>query len=209
MFFLSAMFKELGIILIADEVMTGFRVSRGGAQELFDIDPDLTCLGKIIGGGLPVGAYGGKREIMEKVAPQGDVYQAGTLSGNPLAMAAGLAQLRLIRGKKTYERLGEITEELASRIKKAASKARGIDITINHVCGMISVFLTDEEVVDFESASKSDTKLFARLWQGLLEEGVYWPPSQFEAAFPSLMHTEKDLEATGDAFEKVFKSLSK
>ncbi|MCA9816509.1 MAG: glutamate-1-semialdehyde 2,1-aminomutase [Candidatus Obscuribacterales bacterium] len=195
-------------LLICDEVMTGFRVALGGAQQMYDIKPDLTCLGKIIGAGLPVGAYGGKKEIMERVAPSGDVYQAGTLSGNPLAMAAGLAQLQALREKPPYEKLTKITDKLAEKISEAASSARGPKVTINHVCGMISVFLTDEKVVDFDSAAKSDTTLFGKLWRALLEEGVYWPPSQFEAAFPSTMHSDKEIDATAKAFEAAFKSLS-
>ena len=195
-------------LLICDEVMTGFRVALGGAQQMYDIKPDLTCLGKIIGAGLPVGAYGGKKEIMERVAPSGDVYQAGTLSGNPLAMAAGLAQLQALREKPPYEKLTKITDKLAEKIAEAASSARGPKVTINHVCGMISVFITDEKVVDFDSAAKSDTTLFGKLWRALLEEGVYWPPSQFEAAFPSTMHSDKEIDATAKAFEAAFKSLS-
>lgn len=195
-------------LLICDEVMTGFRVALGGAQQMYDIKPDLTCLGKIIGAGLPVGAYGGKKEIMERVAPCGDVYQAGTLSGNPLAMAAGLAQLQALREKPPYEKLTKITDKLAEKIAEAASSARGPKVTINHVCGMISVFITDEKVVDFDSAAKSDTTLFGKLWRTLLQEGVYWPPSQFEAAFPSTMHSDKEIDATAKAFEAAFKSLS-
>lgn len=195
-------------LLICDEVMTGFRVALGGAQELYGIKPDLTCLGKIIGGGLPVGAYGGKKEIMERVAPSGDVYQAGTLSGNPLAMAAGLAQLHALREKPPYEKLTKITEKLANRIAEAAETAGGPKVTVNQVCGMISVFITDEKVVDFDSAAKSDTTQFGKLWRALLQEGVYWPPSQFEAAFPSTMHSDKEIEATAKAFEAAFKSLS-
>ncbi|MBI1271066.1 glutamate-1-semialdehyde 2,1-aminomutase [bacterium] len=195
-------------LLICDEVMTGFRVALGGAQELFDIKPDLTCLGKIIGAGLPVGAYGGKKEIMERVAPSGDVYQAGTLSGNPLAMAAGLAQLHALREKPPYEKLTKITEKLADRIAEAAETAGGPKVTVNHVCGMISVFITDKKVVDFDSAAKSDTTKFGKLWRALLQEGVYWPPSQFEAAFPSTMHSDKEIGATAKAFEAAFKSLS-
>ena len=195
-------------LLICDEVMTGFRVALGGAQQLYDIKPDLTCLGKIIGGGLPVGAYGGKKEIMERVAPSGDVYQAGTLSGNPLAMAAGLAQLHALRERPPYEKLTKITEKLAEKIAEAAKAAGGPKVTVNHVCGMISVFITDEKVVDFDSAAKSDTTRFGKLWRALLQEGIYWPPSQFEAAFPSTMHSDKEIDATAKAFEAAFKSLA-
>lgn len=195
-------------LLICDEVMTGFRVALGGAQQLYDIEPDLTCLGKIIGGGLPVGAYGGKKEIMERVAPSGDVYQAGTLSGNPLAMAAGLAQLQALRERPPYEKLTKITDKLAEKIAEAAKAAGGPKVTVNHVCGMISVFITDEKVVDFDSAAKSDTTRFGKLWRALLQEGIYWPPSQFEAAFPSTMHSDKEIDATAKAFEAAFKSLA-
>ena len=195
-------------LLIFDEVMTGFRVAAGGAQALYDVKPDLTTLGKIIGAGLPVGAYGGRADIMEMVAPEGNVYQAGTLSGNPLAMAAGIAQLRVLKAdKRVYEYIKESTENLASGIEEAAKKAK-VDVAVNQVCGMISVFLTKEDVVDFESASTSDTKQFAKLWKALLKEGIYWPPSQFEAAFPSFMHTKKDIEKTVEAFETAFKSIS-
>ncbi|MBZ0186301.1 MAG: aminotransferase class III-fold pyridoxal phosphate-dependent enzyme, partial [Candidatus Obscuribacterales bacterium] len=163
------------------------------------VKPDLTCLGKVIGAGLPVGAYGGRKEIMEMVAPQGAVYQAGTLSGNPLAMAGGLAQLRILKDKKCFERLKEMTDKLVEGIEKAASDA-GIKVKVSSVCGMLSVFFCKKEVTDFESAKKCDTDLFAEVWKKLLEKGVYWPPSQFEAAFISLMHTNKDLEFTIEAF---------
>jgi glutamate-1-semialdehyde 2,1-aminomutase len=193
-------------LLIFDEVMTGFRVARGGAQELHDIKPDLTCLGKIIGAGLPVGAYGGKKEIMEMVAPLGNVYQAGTLSGNPLAMAAGVAQLRVLKDKKRYEDLKATTETLAEGIKEAAADAK-VDAQVSFTCGMISVFLTKHPVTDLDSAKKSDTAKFAKLWQKLLENGIYWPPSQFESAFVSMMHDKHDVKSTIDAFKKAFSEI--
>lgn len=193
-------------VLIFDEVMTGFRVAPGGAQELYGIKPDLTTLGKVIGGGLPVGAYGGKAEIMKMVAPLGEMYQAGTLSGNPLAMAAGVAQLRIIKNGAALKQLKEITDKLVEGFEKAAKEA-GVSVTINSTCGMLTVFFTKEEVTDFESAKTSDTKKFARFWQNLLEEGVYWPPSQFEAAFTSTMHTDFDVAETIKAFESALKNL--
>ncbi len=193
-------------LLIFDEVMTGFRVAPGGAQELYGIKPDLTTLGKVIGGGLPVGAYGGKAEIMKMVAPLGEVYQAGTLSGNPLAMASGLAQLKIVKNEKALIQLKEITDKLVAGFEKAI-KDTGVNATVNSTCGMFTVFFTKEKVTDFESAKTSDTKKFAKFWQNLLEEGVYWPPSQFEAAFVSTMHTNFDIEQTLEAFEKALKNL--
>lgn len=199
---LADLCREHGCLLIFDEVMTGFRVARGGAQELYEIKPDLTCLGKVIGAGLPVGAYGGRKEIMEMVAPRGEVYQAGTLSGNPLAMSGGLAQLRVLKDRRNYDRLKDMTDRLVEGIKKGASDA-GVHVSIASVCGMLSVFFMKGEVTDFESAKKSDTELFTRVWKMLLEKGVYWPPSQFEAAFLSLMHTPADLEKTIRAFAET------
>jgi len=193
-------------LLIFDEVMTGFRVAPGGAQELYDIKPDLTTLGKVIGGGLPVGAYGGRADIMQMVAPLGEVYQAGTLSGNPLAMACGLAQLRIVKNDHVLKDLSEITDRLVAGIQKIINEQK-IDAIINKTCGMFTIFFTKKEVFDFESAKNSDTKKFARFWQNLLEEGVYWPPSQFEAAFVSTMHTDFDLDQTLKAFESALKNL--
>lgn len=190
-------------LLIFDEVMTGFRVARGGAQELYDVKPDLTTLGKIIGGGLPVGAYGGRKEIMEMVAPLGPVYQAGTLSGNPLAMAAGAAQLKVLKDKKRYEELKATTQALVDGINEAIKETKA-DAHVASICGMLTVFLTKNPVTDLESAKKSDTAKFAKLWKKLLENGVYWPPSQFEAAFVSTMHSKQDVKATIEAFKKAF-----
>lgn len=197
---------KYGALLIFDEVMTGFRIALGGAQERFKIKPDLTCLGKVIGGGLPVGAYGGRKEIMEMVAPQGPVYQAGTLSGNPLAMAAGLAQLKTLQIPGTYEVLEEKTKKFAESLQEIANKAPA-PVSVVHIPGMLGVFMTRNRIVDFESAQSCDTQAFAKLWRGLMENGVYWPPSQFEAAFISLEHSKKDLEEALQAFEKSVAAL--
>jgi len=195
-----------GTVLILDEVMTGFRVAYGGAQELFGIQPDLTTLGKIIGGGLPVGAYGGKASLMDWVAPAGPVYQAGTLSGNPLAVAAGLRTLEILRRPGTYERLEMISNRLASGLAAAAATA-GVPLTVNRVGSMFTCFFTRNAVTDYASAKKSDTGRFARFFRALLERGVYFPPSQFEAAFVSTAHSEADvtvtLEAAAEAFEEI------
>ncbi len=189
-----------GALLIFDEVMTGFRVGAGGAQQKFKVTPDLTCLGKVIGGGLPVGAYGGKKEIMERVAPSGDVYQAGTLSGSPVAMAAGLAQLRVLQTPGAYERLEQKTAALADGIREIVEKGK-VPAQVVHVTGMLCVFFNDKPVVDFESAKACNTERFAKMWQELLKNGVYWPPSQFESAFVSLEHGKRELDATLDAFK--------
>lgn len=189
-----------GALLIFDEVMTGFRVAAGGAQQKYKITPDLTCLGKVIGGGLPVGAYGGKKEIMQRVAPVGDVYQAGTLSGNPVAMAAGLAQLRVLQSPGAYDRLEQKTSQLAEGIKEVIEKAK-VCAQVVHVTGMMCVFFSDKPVVDFESAKGCDTERFTKLWKELLKNGVYWPPSQFEAAFISLEHGKAEIDSTIDAFK--------
>jgi glutamate-1-semialdehyde 2,1-aminomutase len=183
-------------VLIFDEVMTGFRLAFGGAQELYAIRPDLTTMGKIIGGGLPVGAYGGPAEIMDLVAPLGPVYQAGTLSGNPLAMAAGYAQLLYLRDhKEVYAQLDNLSGELVAGVAAAAKEA-GVAITCNRVGSMFTWFFSPGPVVDWESAAKSDTEAFGRFFRVLLENGIYLPPSQFEAAFLSAAHTEKDVEQT-------------
>lgn len=195
-----------GALLIFDEVMTGFRVALGGAQEKYGIKPDLTTLGKIIGGGLPVGAYGGRKEIMEMVAPSGPVYQAGTLSGNPLAMAAGIAQIRTLQTPGLYAQLEEKTAKLSEAICSAAAK-HSFAVQVPHVTGMIGVFLTKHKVTDFASAQQCETKVFARMWQKLIEKGIYWPPSQFEAAFVSLVHSKRDVEETVAAFDEAFSAL--
>ena len=192
-----------GTVLILDEVMTGFRVAYGGAQELFQIQPDLTTLGKIIGGGLPVGAYGGKAALMDWVAPAGPVYQAGTLSGNPLAVAAGLKTLAILRRPGTYERLEMISNKLASGLVTAAAKA-GVPLTLNRVGSMLTCFFSSDAVTDYASAKRSDTGKFARFFRALLERGVYFPPSQFEAAFVSTAHSEADVASTVDAAARAF-----
>ncbi|HET8576192.1 MAG TPA: glutamate-1-semialdehyde 2,1-aminomutase [Methylomirabilota bacterium] len=182
-----------GALLIFDEVITGFRVARGGAQALYGVRPDLTCLGKIIGGGLPVGAYGGPRAIMGKIAPLGGVYQAGTLSGNPLAVAAGLATIRALAEPGVYERLERLGSQLERGITEAAGSA-GIAVTVNRVGSMLTAFFTDGPVTDYASAKRADTKRYAAFFHAMLEHGVFLAASQFEAAFVSLAHTERDLE---------------
>jgi glutamate-1-semialdehyde 2,1-aminomutase len=195
-----------GIILVFDEVISGFRVAYGGAQELYSIKADLTCLGKIIGGGLPVGAYGGKREIMEKIAPLGGVYQAGTLSGNPLAMTAGMVTLELLKSKKVYRDLEKKTSYLAEAILEKAEE-RGIPITINRGTGMFTLFFTAGPVRDYRTAKTSDTKRFAKFFIEMMEQGIYLPPSQFEAWFISFAHTQKDLDQTIEACDTAFKKM--
>jgi glutamate-1-semialdehyde 2,1-aminomutase len=195
--------EEYGTVLIFDEVMTGFRLARGGAQQRFGVAPDLTALGKIIGGGLPVGAYGGKREIMDLVAPSGPVYQAGTLSGNPLAMAAGLATLRTGGEPGFYERLEEFGERWRGGMEEAASDG-SVPHTINQVGSMVSIFFTPEPVTDFASAALSDTKAFKDFFWHMLSRGVYLAPSQYEAGFLSAAHTEEHLERTFEAAREWF-----
>lgn len=197
---------EHGALLIFDEVITGFRLSYGGAQEYYGIQPDLTCLGKIIGGGLPVGAYGGRREIMERVAPKGPVYQAGTLSGNPLAVAAGLAMLRALKRPGVYEELRRKGEALATGLAGVVRRL-GLPYTVNSIGSVCTLFFTSQNVRDFESAVTSDIKLFARFFGGMLDEGFLLPPSQFEAWFVSLAHTDDDIAATVDACERVLKRV--
>jgi glutamate-1-semialdehyde 2,1-aminomutase len=194
--------QENGALLIFDEVMTGFRVAYGGAQELYRIQPDLTTLGKIVGGGLPVGAYGGAAKIMEMVAPLGPVYQAGTLSGNPLAMAAGLATLQQLREHpEIYTRIDALSAALVEGILAAAQKA-GIAITADRVGSMFTWFFTDHKVSDFTTAKTSDTAAFGRFHRAMLDAGIYLPPSQFEAAFLSAAHTEEDVQRTIQAAER-------
>jgi glutamate-1-semialdehyde 2,1-aminomutase len=190
---LRAITERYGTLLIFDEVMTGFRVAFGGAQERFGIRPDLTTLGKVIGGGLPVGAFGGRKDIMSKVAPVGPVYQAGTLSGNPLAVAAGLAMLRHL---KTHP---ELYSELDARAAELCAAVAGGGITVNRVGSMFTLFFTDCPVTDYESAKRSDTVRFGRYFHAMLERGIYLPPSQFEAAFVSAAHSEQDIQRTAVA----------
>jgi len=192
-----------GALLILDEVMTGFRVAPGGAQTLYGVHPDLTCLGKILGGGLPVGAYGGRREIMEKVSPLGPVYQAGTLSGNPLAMAAGLATLEALGEPGVYERLEERSAQLAAGIAQAAEKA-GVPVHLTRVGSMGCVFFSDAPVADFTTAARCDVKRYARYFHTMLDRGVYLAPSQFECSFVSTAHTPEHVERTVAAAEEAF-----
>jgi len=184
-------------VLIFDEVMTGFRVAYGGAEELYGIHPDLTTFGKIIGGGLPVGAYGGRSEIMDLVAPLGPMYQAGTLSGNPLAMAAGIAMLKRLRAQKAeiYPRLESLSAKLVEGVATAL-KERGVPVSFNRVGSMFTWFFTPDAVTDWTSASKADAAAFGRFFRAMLDAGIYLPPSQFEAAFLSATHTEEDVEKT-------------
>lgn len=198
--------QEYDSLLIFDEVMTGFRVHLGGAQTLYGITPDITCLGKVIGGGLPVGAYGGRADIMHTVAPAGPMYQAGTLSGNPLAMAAGLATLRLIREEGVWDKLAATTERLATGFLSAAKKA-GIVAQGKQVGSMMSLFFTDEPIIDYESVKTSDTECFTRFFNGLLAQGVYLAPSQFEAGFVSITHDEEAVQQTLHAVETVMRGL--
>ena len=193
---------EFGALLIFDEVITGFRVAYGGAQTLYKITPDLTCLGKIIGGGLPVGAYGGRREIMQMVAPAGPVYQAGTLSGNPLAMTAGIETLKLLRRPGTYKQLETRSARLEEAVTQAASRA-GIALYISRMASLLTMFFSSTAVSDYESATQVDVAFFTRFFQRLLAEGVYWPSSPFEAAFVSLAHSDEDIRQTSEIMERA------
>jgi len=196
-----------GSVLILDEVMTGFRVSLAGAQGHYNITPDLTTLGKVIGGGMPVGAFGGKREIMEHIAPLGPVYQAGTLSGNPVAMAAGLATLNIISQPGFYETLTEQTEKLAKGLEARAAKAN-IPLTTNQAGAMFGFFFTEEKNIStFEQVSACDAERFKKFYHGMLEEGIYLAPSAYETGFVSSTHSDADIEKTLDAAEKVFSGL--
>jgi len=196
-----------GIILIFDEVMTGFRLAKGGAQELFGVTPDMTTLGKIIGGGMPVGAYGGKKEIMDFVSPVGPVYQGGTLSGNPIAMAAGLGMLHYLNEHpEVYTRLNEIGMQLSSGFASINQKL-GVDYTINQLGSMYSLFFTSENVIDFDSAKMSDTALFGKYFQAMLRRGVYLGPSQFESLFLSIALTDEIIERILNAHEESIKEI--
>ncbi len=198
--------KKYGIVLIFDEVMTGFRVSYGGAQAHFGIKPDLTCLGKVIGGGLPVGAFGGKKEIMSMISPEGPIYQAGTLSGNPLAMTAGIATLDIISAPKVYAKLLDRAAELESALRDAALRA-GATVKFYRAGTMFCTYFTDKEVVDYASAKTADTVKFGRFFRGLLERGVNIAPSQFEAGFISTAHTSADITKTARAAFESFRSI--
>ena len=198
--------RELGIVLIFDEVITGFRLALGGAQERFGITPDLTCLGKIIGGGLPVGAYGGRAEIMDRVAPDGPVYQAGTLSGNPLAMAAGLAMLKVVRRPGFYEKLEEKSDWFAAEMAGILARV-GVPTVLNRVGSMMTCFFTPDPVRDYESALRADTERYGRYFRAMLDGGVWLAPSQFEAAFISAAHGRDHLEKALAVTESSFKKL--
>jgi glutamate-1-semialdehyde 2,1-aminomutase len=198
--------RDHGALLIFDEVMTGFRVARGGAQQRYGISPDITTLGKIIGGGLPVGAYGGTREIMNNIAPAGPVYQAGTLSGNPLSMTAGLVTLRRLRDESVYERLEGASKKLCDGLASAARDA-GVTTVTNRVGSMWTGFFTGEPVIDWDSANKCDRQKYGKFFHAMLENGVYLAPSQFEAAFVSLAHADDVIDQTIEAARKSFESL--
>lgn len=198
--------QEHGALLVFDEVMTGFRIAYGGAQEKFGVTPDLTTLGKVIGGGLPVGAYGGRREIMSMVAPAGPVYQAGTLSGNPLAMTAGIKTLELLQQPGTYEQLDQMTKKLTEGLLQVA-QATGHAACGRQISGMFGFFFTEGPVHSYEDAQKADLNKFARFHRGMLEQGIYLAPSQFEAGFTSLAHTEADIDRTLEAARIVLSNL--
>jgi glutamate-1-semialdehyde 2,1-aminomutase len=197
--------SDAGALLVFDEVITGFRVALGGYQSVCGVTPDLTCLGKIVGGGMPVGAYGGRREIMELVAPLGPVYQAGTLSGNPLAMAAGLATLRLIAAPGFYDNLELKARRLAEGLLAAAEQAE-VPVQLNRVASLLTVFFSDAPVTDYASARAASSERFARFFHALLDAGVYFPPSQFEAAFVSAAHSDADLDATIEAARQALRA---
>ncbi|WP_082671023.1 glutamate-1-semialdehyde 2,1-aminomutase [Chloracidobacterium thermophilum] len=199
--------QKHGAVLIFDEVMTGFRLARGGAQELYGVLPDMTCLGKVMGGGLPAAAYGGRADIMDCVAPAGPVYQAGTLSGNPVAMTAGLTTLRLLQQPGVYEKLDRQAKKVSEGLLQLIRKA-GFPVTLNRVGSMFTIFFTDGEVTDWDSASRSDTALFGRFFHAMLHEGVYLPPSQYEAAFMGLAHTDEVVEVTLAAAERALDKLT-
>ncbi len=203
---LRAQAERHGALLIFDEVITGFRVARGGAQEYYGVLPDLTIMGKVVGGGLPAAAFGGRRELMERIAPAGDVYQAGTLSGNPLATAAAIATLRLL-DRGAYERLDATTEALAGGLRQAAAEA-GAPVAVQSVTGLVTPFFSGRPVSDYEAAKGSDLDAYAVFARALLEQGVYPPPSQFEAWFPSLAHTPAEIEQTVEAARQAFKQVA-
>lgn len=198
---------EQGSILIFDEVITGFRVAYGGAQERYRVKPDLTTLGKILGGGLPVGAYGGRAELMDLMAPEGKIYQAGTLSGNPLAMAAGLATLRKLKALNPYARLEGLSARLAEELT-GASRAAGVPLAVHRVGSLLTPFFTSSPVSDFASASRSDTRRYAAFFHGMLERGFYLPPAQFEAMFLSTAHTEADIDRTVEAAAEILAHIA-
>jgi glutamate-1-semialdehyde 2,1-aminomutase len=198
--------REAGSLLVFDEVMCGFRVHPGGAQALYGVTPDLTALGKVIGGGLPVGAYGGRRDIMRLVAPAGPVYQAGTLSGNPLAMAAGIATLTELGRPGVWDGIADRAAELERRLA-ARARAAGVPVRINRVGTMLTVFFSDQPVTDWAGAGACDTARFGRFFRALLDAGIYWVPSQFEAAFLSAAHGDAELDLTDAAAARAFAAL--
>jgi glutamate-1-semialdehyde 2,1-aminomutase len=204
---LRAICDEHGALLILDEVMTGFRVAYGGAQTRFGVRPDITTLGKIIGGGMPIGAYGASKEIMQLVSPLGPMYQAGTLSGNPVAVAAGRATLSVLRNSSIYDDLEERSAEFEAGVRNAADK-HNVPITMNRVGSMWTIFFTEGPVVDFESANLSNRERFSRFFNLMLGEGVYLPPSQLEAAFFSAAHAKKDISQMIERVDRVFKKLA-
>jgi glutamate-1-semialdehyde 2,1-aminomutase len=205
---LATLAERHGALLIFDEVMTGFRVAWGGAQTVFNMEPDLTCLGKIIGGGLPVGALGGRAEIMDHLAPLGPVYQAGTLSGNPLAMAAGLATLGELKNGKPYELLRDCTTKLTEFIRKSA-KTHGVNVQVNQAGSMFTVFFNGQPVRSYLEATECDTKKYGKFFNTLLDHGVYFPPSQFEAAFVSIAHTPEIMKKVEQAVDAGFEAVVK
>jgi len=204
---LRTLTAEHGIVLIFDEVITGFRLAYGGAQQYFGVIPDLTCLGKIIGGGLPVGAYGGKAEIMNHIAPDGPVYQAGTLSGNPLAMSAGIAALKILQRPGFYQELNAKAEDCAAVLKEIAKRS-AVEVTVNSVGSLMTSFFTDQKVTDFDSAMSADTDLYAAHYRNMLSQGIYLAPSQFEVAFVSAAHTLDDMKKLEKMTEWSFKKLA-
>ncbi len=199
--------SDFGAFLIFDEVMTGFRIAHGGAQERYGVIPDLTTLGKIIGGGLPIGAYGGRADIMQLIAPEGEVYQAGTLSGNPIATAAGIASLQLLRTNGFYEQLEEKTGELETALLKEAESS-SIAVQINRVGSMMTLFFSEKPITNFEDATSSDTKRFAAFWQEMVKQGIYLPPSAFEAWMISSAHSKREINRTIKAASNAFHILS-
>ncbi|MBI5327777.1 MAG: glutamate-1-semialdehyde 2,1-aminomutase [Deltaproteobacteria bacterium] len=203
---LRDMCNQYGIVLILDEVMSGFRLCYGGAQKVYDVDPDMTCLGKVIGGGLPVGAFGGKKKIMEMLAPSGPVYQAGTLSGNPLAMTAGIETLMILKGKGVYEKLEKTSKGLCDGLETIA-KRKNIPVHIARAGAMFTLFFNDRPVDNYADARKSNLERFAKYFKKMLKSGIYLAPSQFEAVFVSLAHSKNDINKTLAAVEKVFKEL--
>lgn len=203
---LRTLTQDHGVVLIFDEVISGFRMARGGAQEVYGITSDLTCLGKVIGGGMPLAAVGGKREIMELLAPLGPVYQAGTLSGNPVAVTAGLETLKILAAPGAYHRLNDLGALLADGFRQAITDA-GILACVNQAGSLLTVFFGVDQVRDYATATRSDTAMFARYFQGMIERGIYLPPSQFEAMFLSLAHGEAEIQETIDAARAVFKNL--